>query len=241
MTRLVYIIGGNYGYATMFKDAGWQLAKNIEDADLIQFTGGEDVTPSLYKEGRHPTTGNNPKRDEYEQGIYQQALELNIPMAGICRGGQFLNVMNGGKMWQNVDGHLGTHNAVVSGYIGNVRVSSTNHQMMRPNMEAPHIILMTAQLSKVKENVSPNGMIIRNHVSRGSNDEDVESIFYPETRCLSYQPHPEFDNVSQCRKVYFHFINNYLLDKKDFDKASHELMDNSINERTVNELLLNAA
>ena len=236
--KSVFIINGGHDYANMFLKEGWELAINMAEADLVLFTGGEDVTPEIYGERQHPKTWPNPNRDRHETKLYKEALELGIPMAGICRGGQFLNVMNGGKMWQNVNNHLGRHNAFVGGYIGNIVVSSTHHQMMRPNLEAPHLVLMTANLATIKENCGKTGIVVR-HFTK--NDEDVESVFYPETRCLSYQPHPEHDNVSQCRKVYFHFINNYLLEEKSFGDAAHEMMDNSINERTVQELLLNAA
>src|SRR5690606_36449796 len=74
--------------------------------DLICFTGGADVSAELYGE-ENTYSFCDPERDEEERIIYDMALAHGIPMVGICRGGQFLNVMNGGKMIQHIEGHSG--------------------------------------------------------------------------------------------------------------------------------------
>lgn len=92
----VFIVGHkDYDITSMFLKQGWEISTNSEEADLLQFTGGEDVTPALYGEGKHPTTDNNPDRDAFESDVYHYYIDK--PKAGICRGGQFLNVMNGAR------------------------------------------------------------------------------------------------------------------------------------------------
>lgn len=206
--KKVYVVGEGRGgpYGAMFIGQGWEIANDINDADLVQFTGGSDVTPSLYGETKHHTTWNDPNRDEYEQSIYKLAIALGLPCAGICRGGQFLNVMNGGKLYQDVDGHAnGPHIATVIAPIMASMVTSTHHQMMRPTKDA--IILMTARQSMRKEYM--DGDLIM--TDRGG--DDIESVYYPATNTLCFQPHPEFNNFAalECREVYFFFINNYLM------------------------------
>ena len=223
MPNTVYIVGGSNQYTRMFLQRGWDVTAIIEEADLVQFTGGEDVTPALYGEPNHRTTGNNPRRDEYEKEIFDYCVIMGTPMTGICRGGQFLNVMNGGKMWQDVDNHGRAHDADVAGYIGKVYVSSTHHQMMRPNTEVEHIVLMTASQSTTKECMGKDYVIV-NYVRKDVNGDDIESVYYPTTRSLCYQPHPEFA-TNGCQDVYFHFIDNYLmanLDKFEVKKAIEE-------------------
>lgn len=225
MTKKVWIVGGytSGAYGSMFKGEGWEVVADIDDADLVQFTGGEDVTPALYDEPRHPRTGNNSHRDNEEAKIYHYCLANGIPMAGICRGGQFLNVMNGGKMYQDVDNHaIGeTHPAFVLGHVGWVKVTSTHHQMMRVNLRAEHLILMTAKESTYREHMGSSGIVLKETNFKGKYDDDVESVYYPNTLSLCYQPHPEFfgKHVKECRAVYFHLLNNYLMNELNIEKA----------------------
>lgn len=221
--KLVFIVGGGAEYAAMYKNEGWNVTHDRNEADLIQFTGGSDVSPFLYGEPKHSKTGNDPRRDEVEQEVYNFAQGAGIPVVGICRGGQFLNVMNGGKMWQHVDGHaVGPHTARALGHLGKVNVTSTHHQMMRPNLEAEYLILMEADEATYKEFMGGNGCV-RYHKqdTLDVNYTDVESIYYPQTNTLCFQPHPEFHGpvAQECRRVFFFFLNNYLLANLDLDAA----------------------
>jgi hypothetical protein len=227
--KVVVLPGAGYGQATaMFLGAGWELVDSLDEADLVQFLGGEDVSPALYGEHAHRTTHHNPVRDEKEMEIYNKALVLGIPMAGICRGGQFLNVMNGGKMWQDVDRHAisGVHPAYILGNLVQVNVSSTHHQMMRPNNspEAECQLLMTAGLSENKESMFDLDMapLSVSQIGIPKRKEDVEAVYYGSTNCLCFQPHPEFPGplYDDCRELYFSFIETYLFDVKEEEKAA---------------------
>lgn len=210
--KRVFIVDTDALYTRMFLKRGWEIVESIYDADLVQFTGGEDVSPSLYGVGRHPTTRDNPLRDKEEQELWELAQELGLPVAGICRGGQFINVMNGGKMWQDVDGHgvLGGHIANLAGPIGNVIVSSTHHQMMIPAEGVEKVILLTANEATRKETMHDK-ILVRQRVTKDHPDDDIEAIYYPETNSLCFQPHPEYTGFGPCQEVYFYFINNYLM------------------------------
>lgn len=232
--RSVFIVNGSSAYSQMFVKEGWSIAKTLKGADLVQFTGGEDVSPYLYGEGVHPTTGHNVNRDLREKAEYDLAQELGIPCAGICRGGQFLNVMNGGSMYQDVDGHAraGGHVAFMYGYLMPLWVTSTHHQMMRPNYDAEVHILMTAKEATYKEYVGVMGKPVRIDcpVKQAPNRDgphvshlgDIESVYYADSNTLCFQPHPEFHGADLCRAAYFHLINNYLFEENasfEFKKA----------------------
>jgi gamma-glutamyl-gamma-aminobutyrate hydrolase PuuD len=210
--KRVFIVDTDALYTRMFLKREWEIVDSIYDADLVQFTGGEDVSPSLYGVARHPQTFDNPARDKREQEIWELAQELGLPVAGICRGGQFINVMNGGKMWQHVDNHgiSGGHIANLAGPIGHVVVSSTHHQMMIPAETGEKVILLTANESTLKETMHDK-LLVRRHVNKDHPDDDVEAIYYPETNSLCFQPHPEYTGFGPCQEVYFYFINNYLM------------------------------
>ncbi len=84
-----------------------------EHVDIVIFDGGVDVHPILYKESKHPATVSNILRDWTELIIFQRYFNLPTKFAGICRGAQFLNVMMGGNLYQDLRSikmaHAGQH------------------------------------------------------------------------------------------------------------------------------------
>lgn len=81
--------------------------KVLEHLDGLILSGGGDVAPHYFNQ---PLAGAeessiDPKRDELEIGLSQAALGRNMPIFGICRGCQVLNVAAGGAMLQHFDGH----------------------------------------------------------------------------------------------------------------------------------------
>jgi gamma-glutamyl-gamma-aminobutyrate hydrolase PuuD len=197
----VYIESPGRQYIRMFEENGWDVVDNVDEADLVQFTGGADVNPALYGEEKHPHTRSDLLRDEREQRLFTLCRKRGVPMAGICRGGQFLNVMCGGAMWQHIDRHAiyGTHPAkdLTTGRM--VNVTSTHHQMMHP---APHArVLMVAEESTYTESM------LQDTVARISVEEDIESVLYPRQKVLCYQPHPEHQPKGDpCQETYFKYL-----------------------------------
>ena len=79
------------------------IAQLLDTVQGILLTGGHDVDPGLYGEARKPECGASCKeRDEMEAGLLKQALDKNMPVLGICRGIQFLNVYLGGTLYQDL-------------------------------------------------------------------------------------------------------------------------------------------
>ena len=72
-------------------------------ADGLMLTGGEDVDPARYGQSPHPTvTSVNPARDAMELAALEAAVRRGIPVLGICRGMQVLNVGLGGTLIQDL-------------------------------------------------------------------------------------------------------------------------------------------
>lgn len=217
MGKKVCIINSNSNYSSMFLERGWELVPSIDQADLVQFTGGEDVTPSLYGEHPHPYTFSSSHRDGVEQFLFHECVHGNIPMAGICRGGQFLHVMNGGSMYQHSEGHgcVGLHKAFDVLHSNSLQVSSTHHQIMRrPEMDWDKFnILMYAPKDEcVKlETVNGKGEVEEIDVPK---EGTLEALHYPETRSLCFQPHPELniEGIEDCRNLYFRYVNELLME-----------------------------
>ena len=80
--------------------------------DLLEglvLAGGADVDPASYGARPHPETrGSQPERDRFELALAHRALERDIPVLGICRGMQMLNVACGGTLAQHLPDELGS-------------------------------------------------------------------------------------------------------------------------------------
>lgn len=194
----------------MFRNAGWKvLRRDIHAANLIQFTGGHDVSPNLYGEALHPQSSTNPHRDEREMLIFNQGVHLGIPMGGICRGAQFLNVMCGGKMYQHVDGHArGSHMAVDTRTKEEFMVTSTHHQMMIAGQDGTHIVTASCSSKKERMKVDLGILVIYDRAPI-----DVEAVYYPWQNCFCFQPHPEFPDQDELAERYMAYLEEFCLTK----------------------------
>ena len=91
-----------------------EAAENPDDLldriDGLILAGGADIDPASYGAKPHPKTGEGrPERDRFELALAHRAMERGIPVLGICRGGQMLNVACGGTITQDLPEALG-HN-----------------------------------------------------------------------------------------------------------------------------------
>ncbi len=76
--------------------------------DGLLLAGGADVDPSRYGATAHPETkGTVPDRDDFEIALSRAALGRRLPVLGICRGMQILNVARGGTLTQHLPDDLG--------------------------------------------------------------------------------------------------------------------------------------
>ncbi len=74
----------------------------------LLLTGGPDVDPALYGETPAGAAGVDPARDQLELAAWRAAKDRSVPVLGICRGLQAINVFAGGKLLQDVPSHAGT-------------------------------------------------------------------------------------------------------------------------------------
>src|SRR5437016_379314 len=78
-------------------------ATSLKELDGVLLTGGGDIDPAHYKAAPHPKT--NPPdrvRDSFELELVRLALEGDVPILGVCRGLQMMNVAAGGTLIQDI-------------------------------------------------------------------------------------------------------------------------------------------
>lgn len=71
--------------------------------DALVLAGGSDVDPGSYGDSPHSETGTTwPERDRFELALAHRAVERDMPVLGVCRGMQLLNVAYGGTLEQHL-------------------------------------------------------------------------------------------------------------------------------------------
>lgn len=209
----VYVEGDVHeqrAFAEMFIRARCTKAASPETADLVVFTGGEDVNPIYYDEDKHYKTRFNSKRDEADVKMYETCLSQGIPMFGVCRGAQFLHVMNGGKLYQDVDGHVGDHSMWdAKNRVRIEKVSSVHHQACIQNRTNGMEVIAGSYKSKERW---------RNPTDKNTGQmEDVEAFFYRETCAFGVQGHPEYRGYYQYLQWTLQQINDLIVCNPDIE------------------------
>ena len=161
--------------------------------------GGEDVWPGCYGADPHPKSGPfNPKRDVNEIDLVKAAMALDQPIVGVCRGAQLLCVMNGGTLWQHSLGHNNNNHGLVTrdGYINSA--AADHHQIMRPDGKYELLAWDDTPTHVYGEKDTDNPLVIA---------RVPEVIWWPETKCLAIQPHPEWEDKDS---PFVKWINNTI-------------------------------
>jgi len=195
----VFVVGADHMIRQMYTDQGFEVITDLEKADIVQFIGGADVDPSLYGEHKMARTNIQKSADERDKKAWRDCSPKQMKV-GICRGGQFLNIMNGGWMWQHVSGH-----AVYSGhklhdvlFNREIQVTSTHHQMMIPAKDGAEVLGFAQGIATDLATAYPGGRV--------HNGLDTEVVWYERSNSLCFQPHPEYNQFPDCKKYFFDLI-----------------------------------
>jgi putative glutamine amidotransferase len=87
-------------------DPSFQAAAVARMAGLL-LTGGADLAPRLFGQEPAGARDGDDSRDEVEGEAWRSAAARRLPVLGICRGFQAINVFSGGTLTQHLDGHDG--------------------------------------------------------------------------------------------------------------------------------------
>jgi gamma-glutamyl-gamma-aminobutyrate hydrolase PuuD len=232
----VFVTGSPYEqkqFAEMFARARCYRADSPLTADLVVFAGGPDVDPGLYGEEPHCENEGDKKRDEEDIKLWKICHSLGIPMFGVCRGAQFLHVMNGGKLFQHVDGHQGRHTMFdVKERRLMQSVSSVHHQMCMPNLVGGRMDILAVSHKSNKRWTNDNCF-------ETGRTKDIEAYYYRDTACLGVQGHPEYRGYAEYTAWCLKQIEDYIVNCPDMEKKAGtglRLKQDVLLERTMKEI-----
>ncbi|WP_035803191.1 gamma-glutamyl-gamma-aminobutyrate hydrolase family protein [Kitasatospora mediocidica] len=161
----------------------------LELIDGLLLAGGPDIDPARYGAPAHPRTGApHSARDAWEFDLVRTALERDVPVLGVCRGMQLLNVALGGELVQHLPDVLGDQSHQVAPATFAARVVR-----IRPSSRLAGILGGATQVQcyhhqavgRLGEGLLP---------AAWSSDECVEAVELPDRRfAVGVQWHPEQD------------------------------------------------
>lgn len=159
----------------------------VSRLDGLVITGGADVSPERYGSAHPELVGpTEPERDAWEEALFREALAQEVPVLGICRGFQLINVINGGSLMEDVARDAGD---------GHPRFDRSRH-------EAGHVVETVAgslAASLFGDSLMVNSLhhqvvdrVAEGYVVSGrSSDGHIEIIESREHQVLGVQWHPE--------------------------------------------------
>ena len=167
----------------------------LDRIDGLVLTGGCDIDPGTYGAPRHAETGGtSPERDEFEITLARAALERDMPLLGICRGMQLLNVALGGGIEQHLPDVVGSerHRHTPGAF-------ADHHVRIEPGSLAERVVGRDQEAVKSHHHQAVDGLG-EGLVASGWSAEDgvVEAIEQPDRRfALGVLWHPEEDEASR--------------------------------------------
>ena len=168
------------GFDAVAVDAGVAAP---DEFDALCLTGGEDVAPSRYGAPPDPKTEPaDPRRDALELALVATARARDLPVLGICRGFQVINVAYGGSLVQHVDGHREANGPIVSHTV----VPAEGSKLAEACGAAPYSVNARHHQAVTERSLAP-GLVPTAHI-----DGFVEAFEDPARRWLvAVQWHPE--------------------------------------------------
>lgn len=194
--------------------------------DGLLFSGGLDIQPCNYGEDPHPSIdAGDPQLDQLELALAHWALEEDIPMLGVCRGMQLLNVAMGGTLYQD----LGDQ------YPGSMQ--HCNVDLPRTHL-IHHVYVETG--SRMEEVLGTHEFLVNSlhhqaikklgsgvHISGRADDGVPELLEAPNYRfVMAAQCHPEeiYKDVPACAHLFSAFVQACSLYLTDEEEQVHNTL-----------------
>ena len=156
---------------------------NLNNADLLILTGGG----SINKE--------QPQRDELEKVLFEEALEKNIPVLGICRGMQYINLLSGGKLTENAELKIKRPNRID-------HEIKTNNEIIKVNNYHNDVIY----ISDLSDNL--------NILAVDEENDTVEAFYSKNILGIQWHPERNFED-KKSEEFSTNLIKNFIINKRE--------------------------
>lgn len=176
------------------------IDEKLELIDGLILIGGDDINPKMYNEDCLKYTETlDLIRDDYEEGLIKMCLEKHIPMLGICRGMQMINVVLGGTLYQD--------NAMYTKHLPQTLprdIASHNINIDKESFLYPVLGNQTAVNSFHHQSIKCLAEGLR--VSAISTDGVIEAIEHIRLPIYGVQWHPEALHNNESSKIVYQFL-----------------------------------
>lgn len=186
---------------------------NIMDGLLL--SGGADVDPSYFDEEPIPALGRiDENRDKIEIFLAKKALEMEMPILGICRGIQTLNVSAGGTLYQDIQSQCGNvikHRQTASGTYPTHAINIKKYSRLSKITECDNIRVNSFHHQAV--NRVANNFIVSASTSDGI-IECIESTNHPFAIGVQFHPERIWENNPAITAIFSALVDSAKLYKQ---------------------------
>lgn len=182
----------------------------INNLDGIVLTGGQDVHPILYNENPHPKLeAVSPERDINDLLWIHFALKKDLPILAICRGEQYINVVYGGSLYQDLPTQFPNdiiqHRQNMPGNTGSHYIQIADNTHLKSILQVDSILVNSFHHQAIKK--VGNGLTI----SAIASDGVVEAVENSNGNVIAVQFHPEIF-AAEGKQPYLNIF-TYLIEK----------------------------
>lgn len=201
------------GLPVILPESETEFEAVLATVDGLLFSGGSDLDPALYGDTTvHETTyGIDPERDTFEIGLFRLAHERDVPVLGICRGIQTINVALGGTLIQDIDAEIQGNTEHRQHKNGKSR-TDVSHTVTVADDQNPLFAAVGEHTFQVNsfhhQSVKEPAPGFR--IAATSEDGVIEALWHPDMRfCLAVQWHPEMlaDRFPDHAAIFDAFVN----------------------------------